>query len=640
MSTLLAATELTVRYGERTILDGATLAIEEGDRLGLVGRNGCGKTTFLRILAGLQSPDGGEVTRRREVVVSYLPQDFMLDAAKSVAENIRDGAKPVLDLVAEFESLPAASKRHEELEHRIATLEGWTLDQRVATAMSHLNCPAGDRRLDTLSGGEKRRVALCRAIVSRPDCLILDEPTNHLDPESIEWVAEFLENFNGTFLVATHDRYFLDRVVKRMVELSEGRFFRHDGNYTDYLLAKAERQAADATLEHKRQVFLKKELAWVRQGPRAQRSKQKDRFERYYDTAAQDGPAIEEDVELCIPPPPPLGNRVVELHNLGMDLGGRTLFRGFSFTFENGQRVGVAGRNGLGKTTLLRLIIGQLAPTRGTVKTGLLTRFNYVDQGRLQLREERTALEEVSDGTEFVIFGDGKLSLRAYLKRFLFADDRITTQVKYLSGGERSRLLLARILKNGGNFLLLDEPTNDLDLPTLRVLEEALIAFPGVVLVVSHDRYFLNRVCTDVLAFEGDGRIHHSVGDFDYYLEKKRMADAAASRETAAMPAARKPTALVREAAAKAAKAARPRKLSFKEARELEGMEAQILAAEAEIAHIEGLFASPDFHRSHAAQTSRLKSDLAAAKENLAQLFARWEELEAIRVGSASAPAG
>jgi ATP-binding cassette subfamily F protein uup len=637
MSTILTATEITVSYGDRAVLDHATLAIDEGDRIGLVGRNGCGKTTFLRILAGLQAPDSGDVTRRRELVVSYLPQDFMLDAAKNVLENIRDGAKPVLDLIAEFESLPHDSKRHEELEHRIITLEGWSLDRRIETAMSHLNCPGGDRRIETLSGGEKRRVAMCRALVSDPDLLILDEPTNHLDPESIEWVAEFLDEFHGSFLVVTHDRYFLDRVAKRMVELSDGRFFSHAGNYTDYLLAKAERQAADATIEHKRQMFLKKELAWVRQGPRAQRSKQKDRFERYYDTAAQDGPVIEEDVELCIPPPPALGNRVVELSNLGMDLGGRTLFRGFNFTFENGQRIGVAGRNGLGKTTLLKIIIGQLAPTEGTVKTGQLTKFNYVDQGRIQLREERTALEEVGDGTEFVIFGNGTISLRSYLKRFLFADDRITTQVKYLSGGERSRLLLARILKNGGNFLILDEPTNDLDLPTLRVLEEALIAFPGTVLVVSHDRYFLNRVCTDVLAFEGDGKIHHSIGDYDYYLEKKQKQAIAASRQSAAIVALNKSSALSRDAATKATKAtkpAKPRKLSFKEARELEGMEAQIHAVDAEIARIEALFVLPDFHRTHATQTNQLNADLAAAKANLANLYARWEELEAIKAAS------
>ena len=634
MSCILTATEITVRYGERAVIDAATLGIDDGDRIGLVGRNGCGKTTFLRILAGLQEPDNGVVTKRRDLVVSYLPQDFMLDAAKSVAENVRDGAQHVLDLIAEFESLPAESKRHEELEHRIQSLEGWTLSPRIEAAMSHLNCPAAERRIDTLSGGEKRRVAMCRAIVSLPDLLILDEPTNHLDPESIDWVADFLGEFHGAFLVVTHDRYFLDRVSQRMVELSDGRFFSHNGNYTDYLLAKAERQAADVSIEHKRQMFLKKELAWVRQGPRAQRSKQKDRFERYYETAAQDGPMIEEDVELCIPPPPPLGNRVVELCNLGINLGGRTLFTGFHFTFQNGQRIGVAGRNGLGKTTLLKIILGELKPTEGTVKVGQLTRFNYVDQGRVQLREERTALDEVSDGTEFVIFGEGKISVRSYLKRFLFADDRITTQVKYLSGGERSRLLLARILKNGGNFLILDEPTNDLDLPTLRVLEEALIAFPGVVCVVSHDRYFLNRVCTDMLAFEGDGKIHHNVGDYDYYLEKKQCAAVAASRQSAAIVASNKPSAPSRDAATKASK---PRKLSFKEMRELEGMEAQIHAVDDEIARIEGLFASPNFHRTHATQTNQLTADLAAAKESLTRLYARWEELEAIRA-AASAP--
>ena len=637
MASIITATEITVRYGERALLDAATLAIDEGDRVGLVGRNGCGKTTFLRILAGLQSPDSGDVSRRRDLVVSYLPQDFMLDEAKSVEENIRDGAKPVLDMIAEFESLPHDSKRHELLEHRIGALEGWALDQRIETAISHLNCPAADRRIDTLSGGEKRRVAMCRAIVSLPDFLVLDEPTNHLDPESIDWVADFLDEFHGTSLVVTHDRYFLDRVAKRMVELSDGHFFSHNGNYTDYLLAKAERQEADATIEHKRQMFLKKERAEVRQGPRAQRSKQKDRFERYYDTAAQDGPVIEEEVELCIPPPPQLGNRTVEVSNLGIDLGGRTLFSKFNFTFQNGQRIGVTGRNGLGKTTLLKIIIGQLAPTEGTVKTGQLTRFNYVDQGRLQLREERTALEEVSDGTEFVIFGDGKISVRSYLRRFLFADDRITTQVKYLSGGERSRLLLARVLKNGGNFLILDEPTNDLDLPTLRVLEEALIAFPGVVCVVSHDRYFLNRVCTDILAFEGDGEIHHSVGDYDYYLEKKQRAEVAATRESATIVSLNKSAALPSRRGGTATKATTPaklRKLSFKETRELEGMESQIHAVDEEIARIEGLFASPDFHRTHATQTNQLTADLAAAKDKLAKLYARWGELEAIKTAS------
>jgi len=634
MSSILTASDLVVRYNERTILDAATLGIQEGDRIGLVGRNGCGKTTFLKILAGLQSPDSGEVTARRDLVVSYLSQDFTLDMSLDVRGNVRQGARHVLDLIAEFESLHAESKRHEALEHRIVALDGWSLDQRIETAMSHLNCPPGDRRIDSLSGGEQRRVAMARAIVSRPELLILDEPTNHLDPESIEWVAEFLENFGGTFLVVTHDRYFLDRVVNRIVELSDGRFFGHAGNYTDYLLDKAERQAADASIEHKRQMFLKKELAWVRQGARAQRSKQKNRFERYYENAAQEAAPVDEEMELVIPPPPPLGNRVVELTNVGMELGGRRLFAGFDFAFENGRRVGICGRNGLGKSTLLKIILSQLAPTEGTVKTGQLTRFNYVDQSRLQLNEENTVLDEAADGTEFVQWGEAKISLRSYLKRFLFADERITTRVKLLSGGERSRLLLARILKCGGNFLILDEPTNDLDLPTLRVLEEALIAFPGVVCVVSHDRYFLNRVCTDILAFEGDGKIHHSVGDYDYYLEKKQRRSEASARWTEES-APKKPVLPASRGAGRAQKPAKPAKLSFKDARELEGMEAQIFAAEEEIARIEGLFASPDFHRSHATKTNELMAELAAAKEKLGQLYARWEELEMLKAGAA-----
>jgi ATP-binding cassette subfamily F protein uup len=625
MSTIIAATDLVVRHGERTILDQLTLGIQEGERIGLVGRNGCGKTTFLRILAGLQTPDSGEVTKQRDLAISYLPQDFMLDATKNVYENVRDGAQHVLDLIKEFEGLPHDSKRHEELEQRINALDGWTVDRRIEIALAHLVCPPGERRIESLSGGEKRRVAMARAVVSRPDLLILDEPTNHLDPESIEWLAEFLENFGGTFLIVTHDRYFLDRTVNRMIELSNGKFFSHNGNYTDYLLAKAERQEADATIEHKRQMFLKKELAWVRQGPRAQRSKQKNRFERYYDEAAQAGLVVEEDMELVIPPPPQLGNRTVEVSNLGMELGGKKLFSGFNFTFENGRRVGVCGRNGLGKSTLLRIIIGQLEPMEGTVKIGQLTKFNYVDQGRLQLNEENTVMDEVAEGREFVQWGESKISVRAYLKRFLFEDDRILTEVRKLSGGERSRLLLARILKNGGNFLILDEPTNDLDLPTLRVLEEALIAFPGVVCVVSHDRYFLNRVCTDILAFEGDGKIHHSVGDYDYYLEKKQRLASKPVAVAVPRPAVTVP------ARPPAPRAAKPRKMSFREARELEGMEHAIQVVEGEIARIENLFATPDFHRTHARQTDQLIADLAAAKENLATLFARWEELEAIK---------
>jgi ATP-binding cassette subfamily F protein uup len=369
-------------------------------------------------------------------------------------------------------------------------------------------------------------------------------------------------------------------------------------------------------------MFLRRELEWVRRGPKARTTKSKSRLDRYFEVAKQNAPEIDKDMDLVIPPPPPLANRIVEFHNVGMELGGKRLFSGLNLAFSAGQRVGIFGRNGFGKTTLLKIMLGQLQPTTGTVKIGQLTKFNYVDQGRLQLNEELTVLDEVSDGSEFVLFGEDRLSVRAYLKRFLFTDDRITTQVKHLSGGERSRLLLARILKNGGNFLILDEPTNDLDLPTLRVLEEALVAFPGVVVVVSHDRYFLNRVCTAILAFEGEGRVSYSEGNYDYYLEKRSRNIVPEAKtpvsKTAAMPSGKPPS-------------TKPRKLSFKELRELESIEPAILETDEKIAELEALFVDPDFHRKHGQRIEEINSELAGAKERLAELYQRWEELEQIQ---------
>ena len=354
MPPILTATDINVRYNERVILDQASLTIDERDRIGMVGRNGSGKSTFLRILTGLQAPDGGELSRRRDLMIGYMPQQFELDAALTVAENIRAGARVVLDLIQEFESLPATSGRHDELEHRIQALDGWGLDNRIETAMAHLNCPAGDRHINTLSGGEQRRVALCRALISRPDLLVLDEPTNHLDTESIEWLGEYLENYPGAFLMVTHDRYFLDQITNRIVEVAHEKLQSYSGNYTDYLLERAERDATAEVSEHKRQMFLRRELAWVRKGPSARRTKSKDRMERYFEMAGQAPPEIDLEMDLVIPPPPPLGNRTVELVNLGMELGGKRLFSGLSLNFAGGQRVGITGRNGLGKTTLLR----------------------------------------------------------------------------------------------------------------------------------------------------------------------------------------------------------------------------------------------------------------------------------------------
>lgn len=625
-STLISATDLDVCFNEQVVLKKASLSVMEGDRIGLVGRNGSGKSTFLKILSGLMEPDSGVVSPRRDLVVSYLPQEFALSPNLNVRDNVREGARVVLDFIHEFENLPANSKRHDFLEERILALDGWDLDHRIETAMSHLHCPDGERSVDQLSGGEKRRVALCRAIISQPELLILDEPTNHLDNESIEWLADYLEHYPSAFLLVTHDRHFLERCVNRIVELAEGTFWSHSGTYADYLQAKAARQATSELVEHKRLVGLKRELEWYRTGPRAQRTKSKIRMAAVETAVAEKAPEFERDVDLVIPPPPPLGNRVVELANVGMELGGRRLFSGISMTFAGGQRVGITGRNGLGKTTLLKIILGQMKPTEGEVRVGQLTKFNYVDQSRLQLNPERTVLDEVSDGTEFVVFGEGRLSLRAYLKRFLFTDDRIVTLVKYLSGGERSRLLLARILKHGGNFLILDEPTNDLDLPTLRILEEALIAFPGVVLVVSHDRYFLNRVCTDILAFEGDGRVSQSVGDYDYYLEKRRKAEAVAAKNISAV--VEKPKVEPPRPAVKG------RKLTFKEQQELAGMEAAIHAAEQKVAELEARFADPEFHRKHGPKAAELTAELETARATAARLFARWEELEAIKHAS------
>lgn len=625
--TLLTAKDLVVRFNDRTILDRATISIHEGERIGLVGRNGSGKSTFLKILAGELKPDSGEVTGRRDLLIGYLSQDFTLDPELTVEQNIRAGAQHVLDVIAEFESLPALSNRHEELEHYIQLHDGWNLDTRIATAMSKLGCPPADGSITNLSGGEKRRVALCRALISQPDLLILDEPTNHLDAESIEWLGEFLKSFPGAMVLVTHDRYFLDEITQSIVELANGNFFSYEGNYTDYLIGRAEREAAAEVVEHKRQMFLRRELEWVRRGPKAQTSKSKARLDQFFEVQGQRPVEADGDVDLVIPPPPPLGNRVVELTNVGIELGDRRLFSGLNLAFEGGTRVGITGRNGLGKTTLLKIILGQIEPTEGTVKVGQLVKFNYVDQSRLQLHEEKTVFDEVSDGTEYVIWGNDRLSLRGYLKRFLFTDERITTQVKYLSGGERSRLLLARILKNGGNFLILDEPTNDLDLQTLRVLEEALVTFPGVVVVVSHDRYFLNRVCTDIVAFEGNGGVTHSVGNYDYYLEKRKRAEAeAANWKPTSSPS--------REPAAKKSPPNKPRKLTFKEQKELAEMEAAILEAEEEVAGIEALFADPEFHQKHGQRTTELTTELERARQHVAKLYARWEELEDIRAAN------
>ena len=619
--TLLDASELKVRFNDNEVLKSASLTIRDGDHLGMVGRNGCGKSTFLKILAGIAQADDGKVTPRSGLGIGYLPQGLDASDGVSVLDTIRDGAAHSFNLLDEYESLPADSNRQTELEQQIATADAWNIETRIETAMMHLNTPAADRLMGTLSGGEKRRVALCRAIVSNPDFLILDEPTNHLDTDSIEWMAQYLKKFRGAFLVATHDRYFLDETCNHIVELQAGRFHTHKGNYSDYLESNLARMENEQAIELKRKRFLRRELDWIRRGPKARTTKAKFRVDKFHSIKNTQGPDKELSMDLIIPPPGQLANRVVDLINVSLELGGRELIERFDFKFAASMRIGICGRNGLGKTSLLRIVLGQLAPTGGSQKTGVLTQFNYVDQERVQLDPEKTLLQEVAEGADTIPFGNGKLTIRAYLQRFGFDPKRINMKVKSLSGGEKSRLLLARILKHGGNFLIMDEPTNDLDLPTLRLLEEALLAFSGCVLVVSHDRYFLNRVCTGIIAFEGDGLVAYNEGDYEYYREKL------AERK---MRLAKRPVATQANAGSSRAPEAKPRKMTWKEKAELEGMEAAILKAEEAVARIESLFADPEFHSKHGAKTIELTSELETAKKQGAALYARWEELEAI----------
>ena len=628
---VVSASNLVLTFGTQTVLHDATIAINEGDRVGLLGRNGCGKSSFLRIVAGEAEPDDGMVTRRRDLVTGYLPQGSELDPARSVRDNIREGARAILDCIDLYESAPVGSEESAALLERITHADGWTLEHRIGSLVCNLHAPEEGRIVRELSGGERRRVALCRALIAQPELLILDEPTNHLDTESIEWLEDFLKRYPGTCLFVTHDRYFLDRVATRIIELSGGTFHSHSGSYGDYLANKAAREETEEGQERRRQKLLKRELEWMRRGPKARRTKSNDRIARFHELASESGPEKELDVELLIPPAPRLANRVIELRNVAFSIGGRQLFSGLDFSVAEGDRVGIVGRNGLGKTSLLRVILGQQPPDEGEVEIGARTRINYVDQGRLLLDDARTIYDEVGEGREAVQLGDESVGLRSYLKRFLFTDERINSKIQTLSGGERSRVILAKILKRGGNVLVLDEPTNDLDLNTLRLLEEALVAFRGCVLVVSHDRYFLNRVCNRILAFEGGEAILQSPGNYDYYLEKRaERIPPSAQPQSSGNNAGEAPSPRFSESV-------RPRKLKWKEERELEGIEERILKAEEVVAEIEAKFASENFYENHGHEWRELEASLNTSKEDVAVLYARWEELEGIRAENEAA---
>jgi ATP-binding cassette subfamily F protein uup len=631
---VLSATDLCLAYGTQVLLDEASLAIYGRDKVGLVGRNGCGKSSFMKIIAGLEQPDSGGIARANGLVVSYLSQDFTLDDNLTVGGNILTGAAELLEKIRKFEAGEGGDAAHAQLQDDIDAADGWNLDSRVRMLAEELHAPDLDRSLTGLSGGEKRRVALCRALVARPHLLLLDEPTNHLDAEAILWLEDYLKQLPGAVLFVTHDRYFLDRIATRIVELAGGRFYSHEGNYSNYLIAKAERQQMENAQEAKRQRFLRSEIEWVRAGVKARTTKSRSRLDAYHAVAGQDAPEQELEVDLIFPPAPGLGNIIIEAAGVSHAINGKSLFKNLDLNFSEKTCTGIIGRNGIGKTTLLRILMGELEPDSGEVRIGKRTQFNYVDQTRVQLDRTHSVLEEVAGKTDYVTFGSEKISVRSYLKRFLFADDRINERVECLSGGEQNRVMLAKILRHGGNFLILDEPTNDLDLQTLGILEEAILNFDGCVLLVSHDRYFLDRVCDRIIAFEGNGQVTIQEGNYSYY-QQKRAENAQRARQSAANAKAFAKPGAGAGAAKSGGSAKEPaRKLKWKEERELEAIEPRIAEAEARIAAIETMYRDPDFYDKHAKEADALEAESAALGSEIEQLFARWEELEAIRKAS------
>ncbi|MDD5597220.1 MAG: ABC-F family ATP-binding cassette domain-containing protein [Victivallaceae bacterium] len=615
---IFSADRLSFSVGTQQLLDNTALTVHEGERIALVGRNGAGKSTFLRIINGEETVTDGKIVYARKLRINFLPQEFALDESRTVYENIHAGMEYFIDLLHKYEILPLASPEHAMLEQEINRHNAWNPEQRMKEIITRLNVPNQERRCGTLSGGEKRRVALAAAVVSEPELLLLDEPTNHLDAETIGWIENYLVGYRGTCIFITHDRYFLDRVATRVVELDNGKLYSYDGSYADFLEGKAERECREDAEDAKRRKFLSSEIDWVRRSPKARLRRNLGRLKRYHEAAAQTDVQRIGDIELVIPDASRLGNKVVTLKNVSLQFNGISYIRDFSFEFPPGCKTGIIGRNGTGKTSLLKIITGQLPPTSGSAEAAPTVEFNYIDQGRLKLNPELTVLEEIGEGTEFVKLGEERIGIWGYLKRFLFADERIKTQIKYLSGGEKARLILAKILKQGGNFLILDEPTNDLDLSTLRLLEEALAQYRGCVIVVSHDRYFLNRVCSEIIAFEGEGEINCVPGDYDHYLEKRRERETAPGQNAAPKPAQPVPH-----------KPRNPKKLSYKEQRELDCMEERVTELENEIKNIEAKFAAPDFFKKYGEQSAALQNELESLKSKLDGYYTRWEELEA-----------
>ena len=528
--------------GGKKVLENIHLHFLPGAKIGVLGLNGAGKSTLLRIMAGIDKEYNGEAWAANGVKVGYLAQEPQLDPTKDVAGNVMEGLADLKALVdrynaiseafadpdADFDALLAEQS---ELQEKIEAADAWDLERRVEIAMDALRCPPGEAQVDKLSGGERRRVALCRLLLSKPDMLLLDEPTNHLDAESVAWLERYLEEYPGTVVAVTHDRYFLDNVAGWILELDRGRGIPYEGNYSGWLEQKRKRLEQEAREEKARQRTVNQELDWIRQSPKARQAKSKARIQAYEELVRSAQEKAPEPGSITIPPGPRLGDLVVEASNLRKGFGNHLLIEDLSFKLPPGAIVGIIGPNGAGKTTLFRMITGQDKPDAGEIRVGETVKLGYVDQSRDALDPNKTVWEESSDGLDVVVLGKRETPSRAYVGAFNFKGGDQQKKVGQLSGGERNRVHLAKMLKSGANLLLLDEPTNDLDVDTLRSLEEALLEFAGCAMIISHDRWFLDRIATHILAYEGDSQVVWFEGNYqDYEEDRRRRLGAAADQ--------------------------------------------------------------------------------------------------------------
>ncbi len=532
---------------QKPVLSNINLQFYQGAKIGIVGPNGAGKSTLMKIMAGIDKDFSGEAWPGENISVGYLAQEPQLDPSKTVLENVKDGARDVADMVDRFNAISAEMGDPQddtdfdalmaemgELQEKIDAVDGWTLDNQLEIAMEALRCPPSDWSVENLSGGEKRRIALTRLLIQKPDILLLDEPTNHLDAESVEWLENHLKDYPGAVLMITHDRYFLDNVVGWILEIDRGKYFPYEGNYSTYLEKKAKRLEQEDREESGRQKAIKDELEWIRQGPKGRQTKSKARIAKFEQLVASQENRTPGKAQIVIQVPERLGGKVIEAKNISKAFGDKLLFENLSFTLPPGGIVGVIGPNGAGKSTLFKLITGQEKPDSGEIEIGSTVRLGYVDQSRDHLDASKNVWEEISDGLDYVKVNGHDMSTRAYVGAFNFKGADQQKNVGKLSGGERNRVHMAKMLKRGGNVLLLDEPTNDLDVETLAALEEAIENFAGCAVVISHDRFFLDRLATHILAFEGNSHVEWFEGNFEAYEEdKRRRLGDAADRPTA-----------------------------------------------------------------------------------------------------------